>query len=160
MTLKMADLKRCFESAGFADVRTLLSSGNVVFTAPSEKSLERKAEAVMQRALGRTFLTIVRSLDDLEAMLASDPYRAFRLPSAAKRVVTFLREKPRAKPTLPIERDGASILRIDGLEVFSAYVPSPRGPVFMDLIQKTFGTGVTTRTWDTVRKVASLRSRS
>jgi hypothetical protein len=41
-----------------------------------------------------------------------------------------------------------------GQEVFSAYVPSPRGPVFMTLIEKTFGKEVTTRTWDTVRKVA------
>ena len=39
-------------------------------------------------------------------------------------------------------------------EVFSAYVPSPRGPVFMTLIQETFGKEQTTRTWDTVSKVA------
>jgi uncharacterized protein (DUF1697 family) len=156
----MPDLKRCFEAAGFTDVKTLLSSGNVVFSARPEKTLERKAEAAMTKELGRTFFTVVRSLDHLEAMVASDPYRGFRLPSTAKRVVTFLREKPSAKPNLPIERDGAAILRIEGLEVFSAYLPSPRGAVFMDLIQKTFGNDVTTRTWDTVRKVASLRSRS
>jgi uncharacterized protein (DUF1697 family) len=28
----MADLKRCFESAGFGEVRTVLASGNVVFS--------------------------------------------------------------------------------------------------------------------------------
>jgi len=33
MNLKMADLKACFEKMGFTDVRTVLSSGNVVFTA-------------------------------------------------------------------------------------------------------------------------------
>jgi len=32
---RMADLKRAFEIAGFSEVRTLLSSGNVVFDAPS-----------------------------------------------------------------------------------------------------------------------------
>ena len=40
-------------------------------------------------------------------------------------------------------------------EVFTAYVPSPRGAVFMRLIEKTFDTNVTTRTWDTVKKCAS-----
>ena len=40
-------------------------------------------------------------------------------------------------------------------EIFSAYLPTPKGPVFMTLIQKTFGEDVTTRTWETVRKVAS-----
>ncbi len=40
-------------------------------------------------------------------------------------------------------------------EVFSACVPGPRGPVFMTLIEKTFGREVTTRTWDTVVRVAT-----
>ena len=30
-----------------------------------------------------------------------------------------------------------------GQEVFSAYVPTPKGTVFMTLIEKTFGTDVT-----------------
>jgi len=154
---KMPDLKRCFEAAGFTDVKTLLSSGNVVFSAgaSSDAALERKAEIAMKKQLGREFLTIVRSLDALRAILASDPYRAFRLSPGAKRVVTFLRNPPRAKLGLPIELDGARILRLEDGEVFSAYVPGPRGPVFMTLIEKTLGKEVTTRTWDTVKKVAS-----
>ena len=39
----------------------------------------------------------------------------------------------------------------------AAYTPTPRGPVFMSLIETTFGKDVTTRTWDTIRRVASLR---
>ena len=87
-------------------------------------------------------------------MLASDPYRKFRLAADAKRIVTFLRRRPRAKISLPIELDGARILAIKGGEIFSAYVASPKGPVFMSLIEKTFGKEQTTRTWDTVTKVA------
>jgi uncharacterized protein (DUF1697 family) len=156
MNASMPDLKRSFEAAGFTSVRTLLSSGNVVFDARSAKSLERRAEAAMQKELGRTFLTIVRSQEALAAILESDPYAEFRLPRGAKRVVTFLRKKAKSKPALPISLDGASILRIDGLDVFSAYVPGPRGPVFMTLVEKTFGKEVTTRTWDTVSKAARL----
>ncbi|HXI35880.1 MAG TPA: hypothetical protein VNH80_03115 [Burkholderiales bacterium] len=50
--------------------------------------------------------------------------------------------------------DGARVLKVVGGEVFTAYVPSARGPVFMNLIDRTFGKDVTTRTWDTVRKCA------
>jgi uncharacterized protein (DUF1697 family) len=152
----MPELKRCFEAAGFTEVKTFLSSGNVVFSAraSSEASLERKAETAMKDRLGRPFLTIVRSLDALRAILASDPYEAFRLSPGAKRIVTFLRKRPEVKLALPIERDGARILSLEGSDVFSAYLPSPRGPVFMTLIEKTFGEEVTTRTWDTVKKVA------
>lgn len=156
MNAKMPELKHAFETAGFADVRTVLSSGNVVFSAAaaSEAALERKAEAALRRHLGSAFPTIVRSIEALRRMLASDPYEEFRLRPGAKRVVTFLRGRPAARLELPIERDGARILRIEDGAVFSAYVPSPRGPVFMALIEKTFGKEVTTRTWDTVRRVA------
>ena len=157
MNAKMPELKRCFEAAGFQDVKTVLASGNVVFTtrAATEAALERKAEAAMQAGLGRTFYTIVRSVDALREMLATDPFAPFTLPANAKRVVTFQRAaRPPATP-LPVEQDGARILASTGREVFTAYVPSPRGPVFMTLIEKTFGSEVTTRTWDTVRKCAT-----
>jgi len=156
MNARMPDVKKAFEAAGFTEVKTLLSSGNVVFTAPSasDAALRRKAEAAMTQQLGRTFLTIVRPLEALRKILASDPYRAFRLPTEAKRIVTFLLERPSSKLTLPDEVDGARILAVHGSDVFSAYLPTPKGPVFMTLIQKTFGSELTTRTWNTVTKVA------
>jgi uncharacterized protein (DUF1697 family) len=156
MNAKMPELKKAFEAAGFTDVKTVLSSGNVVFSArgASESSLQRKAEAAMSQRLGQAFLTIVRPTDSLREMLAADPYRAFRLGPAAKRIVTFLRDEPGSKVALPVELYGARILSMKGREVFSAYLPSDKGPVFMSLIEKTLGKEVTTRTWDTVAKVA------
>jgi uncharacterized protein (DUF1697 family) len=155
MNAKMPELKQAFEAAGFTEVRTVLSSGNVVFNAPraSEPSLQRKAEQAMSRRLGQAFLTIVRPIDALRDMLASDPFRGFRLGPSAKRIVTFLRDEPESKLELPIEMDGVRILSRQGREVFIAYVPNPKGAVFMSLIEKTFGKAVTTRTWDTVAKV-------
>ena len=156
MNAKMPELKKAFEAAGFTDVKTLLSSGNVVFgaRAASVTSLQRKAEAAMKQRLGQAFLTIVRPLDALREMLASDPYQPFRLDPTAKRIVTFLRDGPAERLALPIELEGARILSLQGSEVFSAYVRSPKGPVFMTLIEKTFGKEQTTRTWETVAKVA------
>ena len=153
---KMPELKAAFEAAGFTDVKTVLSSGNVVFSASraSETSLQRKAEDAMLSQLGRHFLTIVRPIDGLRELLASDPYKDFASQPKAKRVVTFLREPPRSRIQLPIELDGSRILAIKGSEVFSDYVVTPKGAAFMTLIEKTFGKDVTTRTWDTVVKVA------
>jgi uncharacterized protein (DUF1697 family) len=152
----MPDLKKAFEHAGFTDVKTVLATGNVVFSAPktAEAPLAAQAEAAMTKHLGHTFLTIVRPIDALRLLLDSDPYAAFRLKPGSKRVVTFLRVEPKGKLALPVELHGARILQLNGREVFSAYVPSPKGPVFMTLIEKTFGKDVTTRTWDTLVKVA------
>jgi uncharacterized protein (DUF1697 family) len=156
MNLKMPDLKTCLEQAGFTDVRTLLSSGNAVFSAPraSESTLERKIAKAMQEVLGRTFLTILRPIPELQRLIESDPYKKLKLAAGAKKVVTFLHEEPTARLKLPIELDGACILLMRGREVFSAYERTPKGPVFMTLIEKTYGQDLTTRTWDTVQKVA------
>ena len=155
MNAKMSRLKQAFEAAGFTDVKTVISSGNVVFGARSASvaAIEKKAEVAIAKHLGQSFMTIVLPISQLKEMLAADPYKGLRVQGAAKRVVTFVRARPTATLELPIERDGASILRVDGGTVFSAYLPSANGPVFMTLLQKTFGKEQTTRTWQTLEKV-------
>src|SRR6187549_1770186 len=131
MNAKMPELRRCFESAGFTNVKTLLSSGNVVFDTrkSSEIALERKIQKALAKDLSRTFDTFVRAVDHLRDLLDQDPYAEFNVPARAKRVITFLREAQ--KPKLPIAVDGATIFTVKGREVFTAYLASPRGPVFM-----------------------------
>ena len=154
---KMSDLRRCFELAAFTDVKTVLSSGNVAFStrSASEAALERKVEAAMMKHLGRTFYPIIRPIDALRRLISEDPFANFRLAKATKRVVTFLRQPTANLVSLPVEVDGVRILTMTDREVFTGYLPNPKGPVFMTLIAKTFGTQVTTRTWDTIKKCAA-----
>lgn len=156
MNLRMPALKSALEKAGFTSVKTLLSSGNAVFDAEAQPiaSLERACEEAMTKTLGRSFATIVRPVEHLRAIVEADPYASFHLAPDAKRIVTFRRGKAPVKLKLPIERDGATILLVRGREVLSAYRPNPKGPVFMTLIENVLGKDVTTRTWDTVKKVA------
>jgi uncharacterized protein (DUF1697 family) len=154
MNCRMPDLKRALESAGFTDVKTFLSSGNAAFdtrTTPP-KALERKIESALQKELGKTFMTVVQPIEDLRKMLASDPYRGARLPAGVKRIVTFLRAAPEVLE-LPIEKDGARLVRLEGETLFGAYVRSDKGPVFMTLIEKAVGKEQTTRTWQTVERI-------
>jgi len=156
MNARMPALKHSFEAAGFTEVRTLLSSGNVVFSTRSSSpaALERRAEKAMQTELGHSFGTFVRPAQYLQDLIDSDPFAEFSLPPSAKRVVTFLRHPVAPGLKLPIEREGASIVKASATEVFSAYVPSQKGPVFMSLLERTFGGDITTRTLDTVIKCA------
>jgi len=157
MNAKMPELKRAFEAAGFTQVKTVLSSGNVVFDAraTSVSVLERKAEAAMQAVLGRSFYAIVRPVSALQSLLQTDPYAASALSPQAKRVVSFLREPPAVVPRLPVVLEDAQIVCVLGCEVFAVYVPGDTGPVFMKLIEKTFGRDITTRTWESVKKCAA-----
>jgi uncharacterized protein (DUF1697 family) len=152
----MAQLKAAFESAGFTKVKTVLSSGNVVFDAraASVEALARKADAAMSDEIGRVYAAIVRSVDDIRALLDADPFAAFDLPSDAKRIVTFLREPPKTETReLPLMLARAKILAVDGRHAFTMYQPTPGNPAFMTLIEKTFGKDVTTRTWETLQRV-------
>jgi uncharacterized protein (DUF1697 family) len=156
LNAKMSELKACFESAGFTNVRTVLSSGNVVFDSvlTNQAVIEKTAEAAMEKSLRRVFYTIVRSVPELQAILAAEPYAEHGIPSDAKRVVSFFREPPIPKIALPLAQDLASVFLVRGREAFTAYQPVEKGPVFMVLIEKAFGKNVTTRTLDTVAKCA------
>lgn len=156
MNAKMPELKACFEAAGFEEVRTVLSSGNVVFNArvTTLTRLEHRAVQAMHTSLGRAFAIIVRPAAYLQELVARDPFSEFDLPPTAKRVVTFLRSSEGLCVELPVERDGARILKLAAGEVFTTYEPNPKGPVFMTLLERTFGKDITSRTLDTVKKCA------
>jgi uncharacterized protein (DUF1697 family) len=156
----MPQLRASFEAAGFDDVRTVLSSGNVAFSTDlaggsAASALERRAEEAMLAAMGRAFPTIVRSAEHLRALLASDPFAGFALPPSAKCVVTFLRRAEEPRVELPLERDGVRVLTRTAAEVFTAYEPHPKGAVFMTVLERTFGKDVTTRTLATVARCAA-----
>ncbi|RZJ09401.1 MAG: DUF1697 domain-containing protein [Rubrivivax sp.] len=158
MNCKMPELQRCLEAAGFQDVKTLLSSGNVAFSTPraaSAATLQKRVEKAMEDGLDRGFVTVVRPQAHLQQLIASDPFAAFKVPAGAKRVLTFLREPDAVQDVkLPIAQHNARVLQRIGGEVLCVYVPDEKGPVFMNLLEKTFSKDITTRTWDTVAKCA------
>jgi len=73
-------------------------------------------------------------------------------PDKARRKAGF--HSPFTALKLPVVLDHARILAFDGREVFTAYVPGPTTATFMHLIEKTFGKDQTTRTWETIQKIA------
>ncbi|MBI2078916.1 MAG: DUF1697 domain-containing protein [Euryarchaeota archaeon] len=69
--IKMSDLKRAFESAGFSDVETVIASGNVLFSAP-KGSHEARIETALSKAFAYDARVLVRS----EAQLRQTVRRA------------------------------------------------------------------------------------
>jgi uncharacterized protein (DUF1697 family) len=153
---KMPLLKAAFEKAGFEDVRTVISSGNVVFSAPAatDAEVEEQCEAAMAQHMDRSFLTIVRRIDELRAFLEEDPFAAFGLGPEYKPHVTFRRTRggKRPKLVLPLDHQGAKILAERDGEILTAHIPYS-GAQFMQLIEKTYGKEITTRTRDTVARL-------
>ncbi len=156
LNARMPELKDCFEKAGFTDVKTVLSSGNIVFDAPAEDETElaRRAEATMAKHQSRTFYTIVRPAAVLRTLIEADPLAALGLPVPAKRFVTFVSEPRAADRALPLNDNGAYILTWFGNDLLWAAVSQTPTPRLLNLIEKMFDRKVTTRTWETVKKCA------
>jgi uncharacterized protein (DUF1697 family) len=59
--IRMSELKDCLEKAGFADVRTYIQSGNVLFAAPKTETgrLARKMEAAIEKTFAMKIGVVV-----------------------------------------------------------------------------------------------------
>lgn len=70
----MGDLRTLLDALGYADVATLLNSGNAVFTANAEPVATHAARirAAVSRKLGVDALVIVKSAKDVAAILAGN----------------------------------------------------------------------------------------
>src|SRR4051812_30410175 len=72
-------LRGVFESLGFSNVQTVISSGNVIFESTSKDKDVAKLEITIEKALtaklGINSTTIIRSKNDLEKLIASDPFK-------------------------------------------------------------------------------------
>ena len=68
--LKMADLKTLAETLGYCNVRTVASSGNLIFEPGQRKAagLETELEAAFEKRFGKAVPVILRDADRLQAM--------------------------------------------------------------------------------------------
>jgi uncharacterized protein (DUF1697 family) len=71
----MADLRALFEGLGFRDVRTLLNSGNVIFSVPTEgrHDVHARIEKALASRLGLTSPVIILSADEVTAAVRENP---------------------------------------------------------------------------------------
>ncbi len=90
--LPMGDLKALCERAGFAEVRTYIASGNVVFASPiSEAEVKATLEAALEAYAGNPVGVLVRTAAEMAAVVAGNP---FPEASPSRTVAIFLDEPP------------------------------------------------------------------
>jgi uncharacterized protein (DUF1697 family) len=91
--LPMTELRAMCEAIGFANVRTYIASGNVVFTtAESEAAVKAAIEKALEAYAGKPIGVMVRTGAEMAAVVTANPF-----PAAAgnRTVAIFLDEPPR-----------------------------------------------------------------
>lgn len=70
----MADLRAWLTDLGYENVRTLLQSGNAVFSSRKKPATVRKElEAALEKGAGFRIDCVLRTADELRAVVAADP---------------------------------------------------------------------------------------
>src|SRR5690606_30360048 len=92
----MAELKSMMHNLGFEDVKTLLNSGNVVFTAErsTESSLEKTLSTTLQSTFGFPVPTLLRNSETLHSIVAADPFADIPVTKLIRLYVAFLNNTP------------------------------------------------------------------
>ncbi|HEV8407191.1 MAG TPA: DUF1697 domain-containing protein, partial [Sphingomicrobium sp.] len=74
-TLKMDDLKAIAAELSLGSPRTLIASGNLLFTsAIPEEELRRKLEHRLQSHMGREVRVILRTAEEMENVVRANPF--------------------------------------------------------------------------------------
>lgn len=147
-------LRGVFEELGFTNVKTVISSGNVLFETDEKDAakLEQTIEQALPERLGFASTTIVRSLAELQDLVTADPFAGYEHSPRTSLNVTFLKTQPDTHR--PFDGRGFSILSVSDREVCSVIdTTTSKTPDFMAKAEKTYGKQITTRTWKTVERI-------
>lgn len=159
--IKMQDLRDMFEVLQFEHVRTYIQSGNVVFDSP--ETPEKQLAAVIGEQIRETFgfgiSVIIRSLEELEAAVAGNPFQLTGEDQFKRLYISFLADEPSPESLEKLRpyEEGADKLRVIGKEMYTLYeVSASQSPLFKVSLDKLLGTPVTARNWNTVNKLIAL----
>ena len=156
--VKMEQLRTIFETLGFANVETFIASGNVIFesTTKNTVALERKIEAQLQRSLGYTMATFIRTDTEIAAIVDYKPFKAPALKSALTFNVAFLAEPltPDAVKALMRLKTEIDDFHVNGREMYWLCKKKQNESTFSNaLFERTLKISATFRGINTVRKL-------
>jgi uncharacterized protein (DUF1697 family) len=158
--IAMADLRGLLAGLGYTDVRTLLNSGNAVFTSATTEpaTLAGEIERGIKDTLGMSVRCVVRTGEEMRSVVEGNPLVGVAT-DRSRLAVLFLAETP--DPTLLAAHDPRELAPADirlGDHVIYHWCPDGylAAPDVSGYVQKHWKATVTARNWNTVAKLAEL----
>ena len=159
VNLKMAEVASALAEAGFANVRTILASGNVLLeSSAGVAAVRKKAEATLRERFGYDAWVLVYDIDTVRAVV--DGYPFGREVDGYQSYVTFVADKAVLSELTALARldEGAGADEKIGRGQGVVYWQVPKGATLDSTIGKTMGkprykSSTTTRNLRTLAKV-------
>lgn len=153
-----------FIAAGAASAASFLVNGTMMFEASSRRSAAKVlkgAQAALQEANGFEEPAFLRSLDELDALVRSEPFAGIDKASVYEFCVTFLHPKFMLPDPVPTSnaRGDVQVLACSSTELLSVshkFGASPGSPNLF--AEKTFGLPASTRAWNTVVRLVQRQA--
>lgn len=156
----MADLREMMTTLGFADVKTVLQSGNVVFSgsAAAPAALERRLEAELEKRLGLAVEFHVRTADEWRAIVKANPFAAEAKNDPGHLLVSCFKAplEQAAVKALQAAITGRETLHADGRHLYMVFPDGMGNSKLAGMIDRKLGARGTARNWNTVVKLAAL----
>ena len=162
--IRMEDLRRICTGLGFRNVETYAQSGNVVFLtrAMPPSTLADHISAALFHDLGLSVPVLVKTLDEMEDVVAGNPFPRERGIEVSRLHVTFLsapapRRALKNLEGLPKQSDRFYV----GRREIYLYCPDGYGRTKLSnaALEKALSVGATTRNWRTVTALSEIASR-
>jgi uncharacterized protein (DUF1697 family) len=153
--ISMGELRAALEEAGFADVRTLLQSGNVVLAHEGgAQDVEARVRQVLTSRFALDVDVVVRDEDALRAVVADNPLDGVAT-DGSRQFVVFCSE-PHDRACLP-DVVAPEQLACRPMELHAWCPDGVRGGKLMTALGRRPPAPVTTfRNWNTVVKLAAM----
>jgi uncharacterized protein (DUF1697 family) len=158
----MATLREIADGLGYSDTATYVQSGNLVLGADGVDAVEVEAAVAggLQRALGLDIDVIVRSRDELAAVVGANPFGTIA-DDPARLMVSFLTGAPRAESA---DLDGAEFApELFELGDRCVYLWYPNGSGRSKMAaapwERRLGVRGTARNWRTIESLIELLDR-
>ncbi len=155
----MADLRRWLGELGYADVRTLLQSGNAIFASDRKPAeLEREISKRLEEELGFAVACLIRDHAELQRVVDGDPFGDI-VTNRSRYSVAFLSGPPKKArlATLDPAAYEPELFHFGKREIYLWY---PEGlhnsRLNRELTERNLGVVITIRNWNTVTKLAAL----
>lgn len=147
----MKDLSAWLESAGFAEVRTYIQSGNIVLGHDPGRDVVHDVHDLLAARTGWDIAVVVRTAPEMRAVLDTNP---FPRDEPTQLHVAFLATAPDEPVGGDVERWRPEEYRVIGREVY-LFVPDGLGRSLMAPRLKILRTA-TTRNWNTVVALSDM----
>ena len=156
--IAMADLRSLLESLGYKDVRTHIVSGNAIVTGGrgSAASMEKRIAKQLVADLGLDVTVFVRSLAELDALIAANPFA--KKPAGTNALhALFLSEDPTPAAVKAIDPKAYAPDRFAfGKRVIYLSLTSGVAGSKLPNWEKALGVRTTMRTWNVITKLRDL----